>query len=115
ATTTIAPLPTVLPQAWLSFRAPLRSTQTGMLTRRTSCDPCAHAASGDAAAAPPRRPMNSRRFTDTPRLKQQMVSTLTCTEEGVGDVRFGSQADICSAKRHVRFNLKSSQRAARLW
>ena len=53
--------------------------------------------------------MNSRRFTDTPKVKRQMISTLTCTEEGVGDVRFGSQADICSAKRHVRFTLKSSQ------
>src|SRR5262245_21238146 len=60
------------------------SRPSSMLTRRTCCDPCAHAASGDAAAAPPRRPMNSRRFTDTPRLKQQMVSTLTCTEAGVG-------------------------------
>src|SRR5262249_5886197 len=36
----------------------------------------------------------------------EIVATLTCAQEGV-DVRFGSEADICSAIGHVRFTPKS--------
>jgi hypothetical protein len=40
-----------------------------------------------------------------------IVATCTGTLEGVGrvpaDVRFGSKADICTAKNHVRFSPKS--------
>jgi hypothetical protein len=40
-----------------------------------------------------------------------MVATLACAQEGVvlkaRNVRFGSKADMCSAKRHVRFTPNS--------
>jgi len=31
----------------------------------------------------------------------------TCNSKGVTDVRFGSKADMCGAKRHVRFTPNS--------
>jgi hypothetical protein len=36
-----------------------------------------------------------------------MLSTKTSRPEGVAYVRFGLLADICSAKRHVRFTPES--------
>jgi hypothetical protein len=36
-----------------------------------------------------------------------IVTVKTAAPEGAIDVRFGSKADICSAKGHVRFTLKS--------
>src|SRR5262249_17968915 len=41
-----------------------------------------------------------------PRCFTSIVPIRTCDLEGV-DVRFGSKADICSAKRHVRFTPES--------
>jgi hypothetical protein len=46
-----------------------------------------------------------------PRLRSVMVAITTSARKGAGitkaHVRFGSKADICSAKRHVRFTPKS--------
>ena len=36
-----------------------------------------------------------------------MVPANSCALEGVAHVRFGSKADTCSAKRHVRFTPES--------
>ena len=56
--------------------------------------------------------MNSRRLIDGPRAEDKTSSRAkTNTLEGVeredSYVRFGSKADICSAKRHVRFTPNS--------
>src|ERR1043166_6988975 len=65
---------------------------------------CARAASGHVVAAPPRSLMNSRRLIRRPRgFGQHIVAALTCNGKGPAYVRFGSLADICSAKGHVRF------------
>jgi hypothetical protein len=52
--------------------------------------------------------MNSRRLTYTPpKLKAGIVPTKTSALEGAINVRFGSLADIRSAKAHVRFTPES--------
>src|SRR5262245_20122981 len=66
-----------------------------MRRMRSAC--CARAATGHVAAAPPMTLMKSRRLMQPPRLGQEIVATLTCAQEGA-DVRFGSEADICSVK-----------------
>jgi hypothetical protein len=60
---------------------------------------CARAASGQITAAPPRSVTNSRRL---PR-----ASVRGSVSGGTGFVRFGSKADICTARAHVRFTPKS--------
>jgi hypothetical protein len=69
-------------------------------------DCCARATSGQVATVPPISVMNSRRCMFAPRLKG-IVAVQTCTRKGPADVRFGSKADMCSAKRHVRFGPNS--------
>jgi hypothetical protein len=51
--------------------------------------------------------MNSRRLIAAAEAWTGIVATLACVEEG--DVRFGSKADICAAKTHVRFTPNSDR------
>src|SRR5262249_37641814 len=76
--------------------------------RRTRSDCCARAASGQAAATPPRRLMTSRRRIATFEAEERAIVTIkSIAPEGVTDVRFGSEAYMCSAQAHVRFTPKS--------
>jgi hypothetical protein len=76
--------------------------------RRTRSDCCAGKANGQAAATLPRRVMTSRRRIATPKAKGRAnVTIISSALEGVIDVRFGSKADICGAKRYVRFTPNS--------
>jgi len=51
--------------------------------------------------------MNSRRLiTDSSGL-QDIVAAQTCAGKDPANVRFGSKADMCAAKGHVRFTPKS--------
>jgi hypothetical protein len=75
--------------------------------RRTPLGSCARAASGHVAAAPPINKMNSRRLIVAPEAQTRNGSNPR-RYSGRGDfmkvdVRFGSLADMCSAKRYVRF------------
>src|SRR5262245_2889756 len=77
-------------------------------TRRIRSDCCARAASGQAAATPPRRLMTSRRRIATFEAEERAIVTIkSIAPEGVTDVRFGSEAYMCSAQAHVRFTPKS--------
>ena len=50
--------------------------------------------------------MNSRRLIASPEARDTgIVAAQTSSGKGVANVRFGSKADVCSAKRHVRFTL----------
>src|SRR5262249_7896695 len=67
---------------------------------------CANAPSGSAATTEPAITlMNSRRFIVPRGLRQGILQTRIGRLEAALDVGFGSKADICSAKRHVRFTL----------
>jgi hypothetical protein len=56
------------------------------------------------------RPMNSRRLTfSPPRVRAAMVATPAGARKGSAHVRFGSEADMCSAKGHVRFTPESDR------
>ena len=76
---------------------------TPMRLTRSSC--CARAASGQAVATPPR--MNSRRLIASPEAEDKASYRLRLASRKGADVRFGSKADICGAKSHVRFTPKS--------
>src|SRR5262249_38786851 len=67
---------------------------------------CARAPSGRTAAATPTNVMNPRRLIRTPYFGTMITGQITIVE-GLGDVRFGSKADICSAIGHVRFTPNS--------
>ena len=82
----------------LSSAAKLMSTPIRRI--RSGC--CARAANGHAAAALPRRVMNSRRCM-CPRVTQGMKASTFAKP----NVRFGSKADIRTAKSHVRFSPES--------
>src|SRR4029078_12722872 len=74
---------------------------------------CAYAVSGQATA-PPTSVMNSRRLIAAYLLSRRLgrVPTRTGGPEGVrseAGFRFGSEADICNAKRHVRFTPDSDR------
>ena len=70
-------------------------------------DCCARAASGQAAAEAVIALMKSRRRTrPSPERLKDDASFQSLSDQG-GDVRFGSKADMCSAKSHVRFTPKS--------
>src|SRR5262245_62405670 len=80
--------------------------------RRTRSPCCARAPSGHTAAATPSNVMNSRRLIASPRGQDRTSYRLKLAHwkrSGVtaANVRFGSKADICSAKRHVRFTPES--------
>src|SRR5262249_53485974 len=75
-------------------------------TRRTCSRCCARAVKGHAAA-PPNSVMNSRRLIADPRGSQGIVAAQTCTGKDPDNVRFGSEADMCSAPAHVRFTPES--------
>src|SRR5262245_40900611 len=74
----------------------------------------AREANGHAATAPPTKRMNWRRLIVTPEAQTRNGSNL-CQRSGGGfasgrtDVRFGSKADMCSAKGHVRFTPHSDR------
>ena len=53
--------------------------------------------------------MNSRRLIAAQRSGQSIVTVQTRLVKGRPDVRFGSQADMCSAKRHARFTPESER------
>src|SRR6476660_3357718 len=53
--------------------------------------------------------MNSRRLIDALEDRAHIVAAQTRLVKRDPNVRFGSIADICSAKRHVRFTPKSRQ------
>jgi hypothetical protein len=56
--------------------------------------------------------MNARRLNYRPRgLDTGMVAIPKCDQEEVGNVRFGSLADMCSAKGHVRFAPNSDRKS----
>src|SRR5262245_60173999 len=76
-----------------------RNPTTGTVGR------CACAANGQVTAALPTRLMNSRRLITAPEAWTVMVATPAYIEEG--DVRFGSKADMCGARAHVRFTPES--------
>ena len=78
-------------------------------TRGTLSACCARARNGHVSAAlQATRPMNSRRLMLFPPGGSdiKIVAIFARAQEG-GDVRFGSKADICSARRHVRFPSES--------
>src|SRR5262245_33166890 len=77
-------------------------------TRRTCSRCCARAVKGHAAA-PPNSVMNSRRLIADPRGSQGIVAAQTCTGKDPDNVRFGSEADMCSAQAHVRFTHQMRQ------
>jgi hypothetical protein len=73
-------------------------------------DVCWARAITGATATPPIRLRNSRRLIPRDSIYGQ-THCLTTIELliGVSNVRFGSLADICSAKRHVRFTPNSDR------
>src|SRR5262245_35015661 len=79
---------------------------TPMRRIRSGC--CARAEKGHAIAPPPITLMKSRRLIAAPSLERQMVATSMGTQKRP-HVRFGSKADICGAKRHVRFAPESDR------
>src|SRR5262245_755005 len=91
-------------RACASASSAVRLMSTPMRRIRSGC--CACAANGQDAADPAINLMNWRRLIVAPRLKVLHRTDLACQLEGAkkastADVRFGSKADICSAKRHV--------------
>ena len=70
---------------------------------RSGC--CARAANGQVMAMPLR--IKSRRLIAFPRLRTRHRSGSNLYRGRPGHVRFGSKADMCSAKGHVRFTPKS--------
>src|SRR5215831_4422319 len=83
---------------------------------RSPC--CARAASGHAAA-PPRSVMNSRRLIASPQGSEQGIVAgqtgwLEVDKTALGDVRFGSKADIASDQPNVRFTPESGHSLAQL-
>src|SRR5262245_37848127 len=64
---------------------------------------CAPAESGQVAAEPTITLMKSRRRTVTLRSEVKHDASFESLSDWGDDVRFGSKADICSAKVHVRF------------
>ena len=79
------------------------------MPKRCTCSLCcARAGGGHAAAAPPKRMTNSRRlFASPPRLRtRHRTGSNYHTKRGrpreAANVNFGSKADMCSAKGHVR-------------
>ena len=62
------------------------------------------------AAAPPIKVMNSRRLMTRPRNKI-ILHRKTVPPEGAHNVRFGSEADMCAAIRHVRFAPNSDRKS----
>jgi len=86
---------------------------------RRGCPPCCACATSGQAAAPPITLKNSRRRIPHPRLRIGIVAAQTRSLKDPVDVRFGSEADICSAISHVRFTPKSGHvqciSECRLW
>src|SRR5262245_3461548 len=74
-----------------------------MPIRRTLSPCCACAVNGHAAAEPAITLMKSRRRTVTLRSEVKHDASFQSLSDWGGDVRFGSKADMCVAKRHVRF------------
>jgi len=71
-------------------------------------DCCARAESGHAVAVPPRSLMNWRRVIASPEAcDKAIVAVQTRPGKGQTDVRFGSEADMYSARAHVRFTPES--------
>jgi hypothetical protein len=58
--------------------------------------------------------MNSRRLIAAQRSGQSIVTVQTRLVKGRPDVRFGSKADICSAKPDVRFTPNSNRKSRHL-
>src|SRR6185295_620094 len=80
-----------------------------MVRIRSLC--CACATNG-IAAAPPTKLMKSRRLIASPRGSGQgIVAAQTCAGEGPINVRFGSKADMCGAREHVRFTPNSDHKS----
>src|SRR5262245_54999312 len=79
-------------------------------TRYTLIACCALAASGHVVAAPPIRPRNSRRLMSAPKTQDKASYPVKLAyRKGSTDVCFGSKADMCSARRHVRFSPNSDR------
>src|SRR5262249_31143053 len=80
-----------------------------MPMRRIRSPCCARATSGQAAAAPLRSVMNSRRRIAAPEAQDgASYQPIQVVWKGQADVRFGSKADICSAIVHVRYGPKAT-------
>src|SRR6516164_4254185 len=87
-----------------------------MRRMRSLC--CARAASGHAAA-PPTSVMNSRRLIASPQGSEQGIvagqtGRLEVDKTALGDVRFGSKADIEAPPPDVRFTPKSGHQFSAL-
>src|SRR5215475_6931260 len=72
---------------------------------------CADVLIGHVAVAPTISVMNSRRLIASPEAQTRNGSNLRrhSGRGSLGDVRFGSKADICSAQAHVCFTPKSDR------
>src|SRR5262249_2634748 len=68
---------------------------------------CACAARGKKAVEPAMTLMKSRRRTHPSKVRVEDRANFASLSEMGGDVRFGSKADICAAKSHVRFTPES--------
>ena len=76
--------------------------------RRVRSGCCARAPNGHVTA-PPINVMNSRRLIASPKSQEAHRSGSELGGESPTDVRFGSKADMCSARGHVRFAPESDQ------
>jgi hypothetical protein len=70
--------------------------------RRVRSGCCARAPNGHVTT-PPINVMNSRRLIASPKSQEAHRSGSELGGESPTDVRFGSKADMRTAKRHVRF------------
>src|SRR5262249_20473404 len=92
-------------RAFISGSFSARPTSTPTRRSRSGCWP--RAINGHAVA-PPKSVMNSRRLIASPEASGQgIVQVQRGSLEEAANVRFGSKADICSAKGHVRFTPES--------
>src|SRR5262245_58770198 len=83
-----------------------------MPMRRMPLGCCACATRDETTIAPVKTPRNSRRLmfapAPAPLVQPWYRGNLVL---GRGDVRFGSKADICGAKRHVHFTPNSDRKS----
>jgi hypothetical protein len=79
------------------------------MTGIAGCWACA--ASGQAAAEPATTLMKSRRRTQPSRCEVKDDASFRSLSDQGGNVRFGSEADMCTAPAHVRFTPNSDHKS----
>src|SRR5262249_52310526 len=97
-------------RAWACASVAVNGISAAIRLMRPFC--CARAKCGHVVA-PTKSVMNSRRRIVTPDARMTHGTELHQRERvksplSPTDVRFGSKADICNAKRHVRFTPESN-------